>query len=159
MRPFPQARSLSRRFLSIWEYAGELILAGLFCVLVLVWFDLRDLLRTLCKLRTDLLTGIGVALGISVAIWVGLLTILSSEFGTWLRKKGEASAYSRALATPVLAYVLTFLLLLFTGCGDSRYVLVLNMFATIYGLINLVTMIRNVQGVVGLWQTWQRKQK
>ena len=79
--------SVRKLLLSVWEYAGELVLAGLLCLLVFIRFEADQLQRTLCRLRPDLLTGISVVLGLSVAIWIGLLTILSSDFGAWLRKK------------------------------------------------------------------------
>lgn len=154
-----QPRPASHLLLLIWEYVGELILAGLCCALLLSYFSVRDLHHTLCKLRPDLLAGVGVALGLSAVIWAGTLTMQASEFGAWLRKRGEASAYSRALATPVLIYVFVFLLLLVSACSDYSYVVAFIVFALIYGLINLVTMIRNVQGLVSLWQTWERTRK
>src|SRR3982751_3562584 len=128
---------VGKNALTFWEYAGEFILAGLFCVLLLIWFGSDRLHGNLCKLRTDLLTGIGLALGLSVAIWIGLLTIFSSNFGVWLRKKGEATAYSLAFATPVLAYTLIFLLVLVTICSAHHYLIILNISALSYGLLNI----------------------
>ena len=102
---------------------------------------------------------VGIASGISTAVWVGFLALLSSEFGSWLRKKNEAVSYSRALATPILGYLLGLLFLLFVGCSQSALYLKLSVVVLTYDLINCVTMIRNVNGLVGLWQTWEQQRK
>jgi hypothetical protein len=49
------------------------------------------------------------------------------------------------------------MVVMLAGCSDSRYVLYLDMFALVYALINLVSMVWNVIGLVGLWQLWEQK--
>lgn len=142
-----------------WEYIGEAVLAGLVSALLFAIAGHDVLHERLCNLRSDLMLGVGVALGISATIWVGFFALLSSEFGAWLRQKNEAVSYSWALATPILAYLLGLLILMFTACSVSLSLLELNVFVLIYDLINCLTTIRNVNGLVGLWQTWEQQRK
>jgi len=111
----------------------------------------------LCGVRSDLLLGLGVLLGITAAVWAVLLGMLATEFGRWLRQKGEALPYTTALAAPIFVSSFAFMMVMLAGCSDSRYVLYLDTFALVYVLINLVTMVRNVIGLVGLWQLWEQK--
>lgn len=83
--------------------------------------------------------------------------MLATEFGRWLRQKGEALPYTTALAAPIFVSSFAFMMVMLAGCSDSRYVLYLDTFALVYVLINLVTMVRNVIGLVGLWQLWEQK--
>lgn len=113
----------------------------------------------LCSLRADLIVIAGGALAISVAVWGIFLAMLNSDFGAWLRQRNQASAYSRALATPIFGDLLGILLLLFSACSESRTLVKLNVFVLTYDLINLVTMVRNMNGLVGLWQVKEREEK
>jgi hypothetical protein len=144
------------RLLAFWEYAVEVVLAVLCCALVLLLRSTADLLVILCRLRGDLLVGTGIVLGIGCAIWVGLLAVFASDFGGWLRTRGEAGAYSRALATPLVVYMAAFVVVMLTACRNSHFFPVLNLFALVYCAINFVTMIRNVHKLVMLWQTWEQ---
>jgi hypothetical protein len=83
--------------------------------------------------------------------------MLATAFGRWLRRKKEAYAYSVALAVPALIYFSALMVLVFTICSESRHWVVLNVFILIYGLINFVTMIRNINGLVRLWQVWEAR--
>ena len=140
----------------MWEYLVEVILASLSCWLVFILQDEEKLRVHLCGLRPDLMVIVGGALATAVAVWAILVGILTSDFGTWLRKKGEAAAYSRGLAVPIFAYLLGLLFLVFEGCPKTIPMLVLLVFVLLYGLINFITMIRNVNGLIRLWQTWQQ---
>jgi hypothetical protein len=101
----------------------------------------------------DLILTFGVAIAISVAVWGIFLTVLTSEFGAWLRKRGEADHYARALAIPIFIDLLALLWLLFMIPANSVTTLVASIFLLVYGLINFITMIRNINGVVRLGQT------
>lgn len=145
--------------LSVWEYLGELILATLSCVLFRLHYSTADLLELLCRLRSDLLVGVAAAMALSCGVWIGLLAIFASDFGAWLRKRGEASVYSRALATPVVLYMAVFAITMFAPCRNSPYSAFLNLFGLVYGAINFITIVRNVQGLIDLWQTWENARK
>lgn len=149
-------QSQRRLFLSIWEYLGEIVLAVLCCALVLSLFTLEEVHAVLCKLRGDLLVGVITAWALSAAIWIGMIAILASDFGKWLRRRGEAAAYSRALATPVIVYALVVALLIGGACSENRFMIEAKLLALAYSAINLVTIVRNVHGLVVLWQTWEQ---
>ena len=111
----------------------------------------------MCGLRSDLLVGLGVLLAINAAVWAVLLAILSTDFGKWLRKRGEALAYTTALAAPIFISSFAFLVVMFEACSKTRFAPYLATFVLVYALINLVTMVRNVVGLVGLWQLMDQK--
>jgi hypothetical protein len=144
---------------SAWEYLVEVILASLLCWLLFRFVGQETLRIRLCALRSDLLLIFGVALAAAIAVWAIFVDILRGEFGAWLRKKGEARAYSTGLTAPVFVYLAGLLVLLFEECPKTLSALILTVFVLLYGLINFVTMIRNVNGLVGLWQTWQEHEK
>jgi len=141
---------------SVWEYLGELVLSVLSTWLVLRFFDAAAVQERLCVLRPDLLLAVGIGLAAAVAVWAIFAGILAGDFGVWLREKGEASAYSRALATPIFAYLLILVFLLFAGCPKAPLSTNFAVLLLLYALINFVTMIRNVNGLVLLWQDWQQ---
>lgn len=145
--------------LSVWEYLGEAILAILASVLLFLIFGRVELHDRLCGLRSDLMTAVGIALGVSATVWVGFFAMLSSEFGKWLRVENQSFSYSRALAAPIFANLVGLLLLVFSACSDSLPSLVIGVVVLVYDLINFVTMVRNVNGLVGLWETWQQNHK
>jgi len=138
--------------LVVWEYAGEVLLGGLITFLLFRFLGEGRIREALCNLRPDLLVGVGVLLGISAGVWAGLLAILATDFGKWLRQMGEALAYTTALAAPIFISTLAFLTIMFEACSKNRYARYLSTFVLVYSLINLVTMIRNIIGLVGLWQ-------
>ncbi|MGO9403262.1 MAG: hypothetical protein ACLPVW_07305 [Terriglobales bacterium] len=131
---------------------GEAVLSALLTVLIFIVMG-RDVLHArLCSLRSDLMIIVGITLGVSATVWVGFFALLASEFGDWLRKKKEASPYAVALASPIFADLLGFLILLFAACATSSFLLTLTVFVLTYDLVNFITMIRNVIGLIGLWQ-------
>ena len=143
--------------LSSWEYLVEIILASLSCWAVFILVGQDTVCTRLCSLRPELLGIVGGALAAAVGVWAILFDILRGEFGAWLREKEEASAYSAGLATPIFVFLLGLLVLLFDDCPEKLFASALAVFVLMYGLINFVTMIRNVSGLVRLWQTWQKK--
>jgi hypothetical protein len=98
---------------SCWEYLGEILLAVFVCVLIYIWSQPEFVLKGLSDLRSDLLVSYGVAIAVSTAVWGIFLTILTTEFGTWLRGIGEAHRYSRALAFPIFVDLIALLTLVF----------------------------------------------
>lgn len=145
--------------LSIWEYAVEVILALLTCCFLLIFISGESLASHLCGLRSDLMGITGGALAAAIAVWAIFIDILRGEFGAWLRRKGEASAYSTALSFPVFVYLICLLVLLLADCPMRARVSELASFLLLYGLINFVTMVRNINGLVRLWQAWQNREK
>ncbi len=145
------------RLLAVWEYSVELLLAALLSFLAFLLFGREALHKNLCSLRGDLIVGFEVLLATGVTVWIGFLAMLATGFGRWLRRKKEAYAYAVALAAPALIYFSALMVLVFTICSEGRYWVVLNVFILIYGLINFITMIRNINGLVRLWQVWEAR--
>lgn len=141
--------------LAVWEYLGELILALLLAVLTFVLAGVPIVAQRTCALRGDLMLAVGGVLSLSATVWVGFFALLVSKFGSWLRSRGQASAYAKALATPILADLIGFILLLLLTCPPSTVMIRLVLFVLFYDLINVVTMIRNVIGLISLWEIFR----
>jgi ABC-type microcin C transport system permease subunit YejE len=144
--------------LTAWEYFGEIVLAALCTWLVFDIWGAAVISKRLCEMRTDLLLLIGAGLAAAVAIWAIFIGMLAGDFGAWLREKGQASAYSQALAAPIFSYLLGLMVVLFAACSKAHLAVIAVAFLLIYNLVNFVTMVRNVNGLVGLWQAWQQNQ-
>jgi hypothetical protein len=152
-----EPQSHGEKLLATWEYAVELLLAALLSLLAFLLFGRETLHKNLCSLRGDLTVSFEVLLGTAVAVWVGFLAMLATSFGRWLRRKKEAYAYAVGLAAPAFIYFFALMVLVFTICSEGRAFVVLNVCILIYGLINFITMIRNINGLVGLWQVWEAR--
>lgn len=92
-----------------WEYLGEIVLSVLVCILVFKLVRLEILFKGLSDRRSDLLVSYGVAIAVSTAVWGIFLSILTTDFGSWLRRIGQAHDYSRALAFPIFVDLIALL--------------------------------------------------
>ncbi len=145
--------------LAIWEYLGEWVLVGLVTALLFFVFGTDIVRKGLCDRRSDLMLSLGIAVGVTAAIWGVFFAVLATEFGAWLRKRDQASSYSRGLATPIFASLAAFAVLLFTPSSPSKPLVVADTVLLLYAAVNLVTLVRNVNGLVRLWQTWEQTQR
>jgi hypothetical protein len=149
--------SIQGRLLTLWEYGGEIIAALLIYALLRIWFGAVQISEFSRRKHSDEVILISIVLAACVAVFVAFLQILSTELGAEMRKRGEAAAYSRAFAFPILVSLITLALLLMMGASD--WAAHCTTLLIIYNLLNFVTMIFNSQGVIRLWQDWERSRK
>lgn len=149
--------SIQGRLLAVWEYAGEGIAALLIYALLRMWFGAAHISEFARSRHSDEVILISIVLAACVAVFVAFWQILNTELGAEMRKRGEAAAYSRAFAFPILVSLITLVLLLVLGPSD--WAAHCTTFLVIYNLLNFITMIFNSQGVIRLWQDWDRSRK
>ncbi|HEY4932579.1 MAG TPA: hypothetical protein VII23_13505 [Terriglobales bacterium] len=146
-----------RYLLGLWEYAGELIAAILIYVALRVRYGPESISQFFTNKRSDEAILIGIVFAACIAVGAVFWQLLSSDFGAWLRIKGEAAAYSRAFAFPIILSFITLVVLLIFGAKaeGSHFATIL----VIYNLLNFLTMIFNLHGFVRLWQDWDLERK
>lgn len=147
-------RKFSDFVLSVWEYAGEVIAAGLVYVLLRIWFGSASISKFYADKQSAGAILVGIILASCIAVWVAFGALLSSEFGKWLRTTGNATVYSRAFAFPILVSLATLALLLTLSADTTAAHFVTIM--VIYNLLNFITMIFNLHGLYRLWQEKDR---
>ena len=129
--------------LTFWEYAGEVIGAVLIYSLLRLLFGAERIAAFCITRHSGAVLLIGILLAASVAIAAVFWQLLSTEFGKQIRIAGEAAAYSRAFAFPILVSLITLVLVLTAGGGPIATNLII--LVSLYNLLTFVTMVVNMQ--------------
>lgn len=140
------------RATKVWTYAVEVVAASLICVLLWLTAGADRMRQWQIEKKSDLLVSIGIAVGVSAAIFAAYFGLLSTNFGRRLRKHNAAAEYATAFAYPMLLLVLAAVVLECLGTDAGPTLSRAATFLLIYSCVNCVTMIRNVIGLVRLWQ-------
>ena len=150
--------NVRRRFewnlVTIWEYGGEVVAALLIYFLLRESFGVEQISAFCVSKHSEGAILIGLILAACIAICAVFWGLLNTEFGKEIRIRGEAAAYSRAFAFPILISLVNLVLLL--TLDATRLTTHLLIIVSIYNLLTFVTMIFNMQGLVRLWQDWER---
>lgn len=145
------------RLSSVWEYAGEIICAGLFSAVLFVTVPSSSIADFMDKTAREFDSLVLVLFSASLAIWLTFVNITGSEFGGYLRYKGCLDAYNWAFLSAVVVYFLSSLSLIL-AVGKKQAILAdTAVFFLIYGFLNLATMIRNGTGLIRLYSKFREE--
>lgn len=147
-----------RRWLSItWAYVVEFILCVLvFVGIALVW-DRTAVTRFIHDTAASWVELTVTLFAASLAVWLTFVNIRATEFGDYLDQRESVGVYSTALiASMIVHFTSTVLMILNVGIQNA-VVAGAGLFFLIYGVVNLLTLVRNSTGLIRLYSTFRRE--
>jgi hypothetical protein len=139
-----------------WEYAVEILLAGLISALAIKLLELSAIRSALHEYREELSLSLLAVFGASAAIWAAFLAVLGTDFGKKLRMHGQATAYSVGLAFPMFTSIVASLVVPLHTTQSTGFRTAIALYMLTYASITFLNLVRNVIGLIRLWQEWER---
>jgi hypothetical protein len=143
---------LKKRLLIGWAYVVEILATVLLYALIRYLFSETELRAFVLATSGTWATVFGIAAAVAAALWTMFFQVLSTEFGAELRSRGAASAISTALAAPIVFFLCATTLFMLVPIVDRPSLTHGAVLVGIYSIINVATLIRNVNWLVRLYQ-------
>jgi hypothetical protein len=140
-----------------WGYLIELVLAGLFYVMIWWLWGFAAIQTFLDKTATEWATLTGALFTASLAIWLTFVNIRATDFGDYLDSKRAVAVYSAAFITAMVVYLAGTICLIAVKGSSNIAVGRIGLGLMLYGGINLVTLVRNATGLVRLYGIFRRE--
>lgn len=136
----------------IRAYSPEPVTAVLILSILLNIFGKSSLSDFMHTEAHDALSLFTVLLGASLALWIGLFWISSSEFGQWLASRMVLETINVAYITSITILLIASLACIFCAYVSQQHVAVqlIGLFACVYGLATLPMMLNNTHKLLKL---------
>jgi hypothetical protein len=144
------------RHLAVWEYLSEAVASLLLYLIALIRLSPHRIAKWLFESHSDIGGMITGALALTGFAFAAFIAILVTDFGTKLRKFGQAKAYTIAFAIPPIANVASLIALVFVRNANSTAAGSFALLLIIYSVISTLTMLKNFIGLVGMWEALEK---
>jgi hypothetical protein len=133
-------------------YLPEPLIAILIESLLLNWRGAPANAQFMHSEARDILSLLLVLLSASLALWIGLFWVSSTEFGQWLSKRGELNPINNAFVSTIIILVLSCVVSIICAFADGGYVKVM-LVGELFSILSLVSvpgMLMNTSGLLKL---------
>lgn len=137
---------------TIRAYSAEPVLAGLVLSLLINWLGIPANASFMHDEARDILSLGVVLLGASLALWIGLFWVSSSNFGQWLASKRMLESINAAYVASAVVLLVSCVLCILCAHVQAGYI-VLQMsgeFCALWGLFSMPTLLNNTRHLLRL---------
>ncbi|MEH6446607.1 MAG: hypothetical protein V7784_22140 [Oceanospirillaceae bacterium] len=141
----------------LWAYVSELVLSTLLFTLLLICFEVSEIVRVFKSMSSDIATYFSsIMLAASFAFIWAFYSKSDTPFFKWLYKKRAFHVYLSAYVVALVVYLSLLILLIVTSKVDYIPLSLLSVWMFIYGVINVYTFMSNVLGQLKLNMEYNR---
>lgn len=142
-------------------YITEPVISALTLSLLVNWLGITKNAGFMHEEARDILSLGVVLLGASLALWIGLFWISSSEFGQWLASKGMIEHINASYVTSTVVLLVSCVLCILCVHIPPTYlwIQVLGEFFALWGLASMPTLLNNTRHLLRLHGVYTHQPK
>jgi hypothetical protein len=153
-------RDLKAKVEVLWAYAGEILLTALIYWLLSHHFGSDALRRFVIDTAPQWGSLTEYLFGVSAAIWIAVFaSIMLTAFGRYLREQRASGVYLGATAVSMFACLAAAVSVKLTAVYKSAWLAYATLTCLLYGLINFVTLVKNVVELVSFYLSFRATQQ
>jgi hypothetical protein len=140
----------------VWAYASEVLLTGLICWLIGRQFGPDAIRKFIFDTAQQWSSLADYLFAAGAAIWIAVVaSIMLTPFGRYLKDQGASGVYLSATAVPIGVLLVADIAVKLTVVYKLAWLSYTAFVFLLYGLINFLTLVRNVVGLVSFYLAHQ----
>lgn len=146
-----------RGTLIFWTYLVEAVAAGLLFAIIYAFAGIQTIATFIGETAAAWANMTGVLFAASLTIWIAFTNITATDFGGYLKHKGEFPTYSGAFIASLVVFFIVTVAAIAAISINAIWFRAVVLTLLIYAAINVVTMVRNATGLVRAYTVFKEE--